>query len=403
MNILHIAASLDPALGGPPRVTARLAAAQAGLGHNVTILSHGDKSVQFSVQQMISGLPCIDRVNFQYMPWSGWRDFYFSNTVKPRLTQLLADNHVIHIHNVWESLNRVVAAAARYRNIPYFIEPNGLLDIWCMEQRKLKKKTALRMGYRRMLDSAAGLCLGNADEAHAINALCLTAPLVIVPLNAIFLEEVAAPPPAGAFGERFPQVADKPFIVFLSRLHHKKGLDYLAESFALFAKSDSQTHLVVVGNDEGAQADFEQRIARHKLTDRVHLVGPLHGVAKWEAFRDARCFILPSRQEGFSIAITEALASGLPAVVSKDCHFPEIAEADAGEVVDLDAASLAAALHRVLDDESRRQQIAANARNLVVTRFNCPTVAATLVQAYQHAIDAAAAPPKRLNGLKKAG
>ena len=104
---------------------------------------------------------------------------------------------------------------------------------------------------------------------------------------------------------------------------------------------------MIAGPDDGARADFEHRIAEARLSHRVHLVGSLHGREKWTAFRDATCFCLPSRQEGFSVAILESLASRTPVVVSDACHFPEVATVGAGQVVELDATAVASALKRV--------------------------------------------------------
>src|SRR5690606_27821051 len=94
--------------------------------------------------------------------------------------------------------------------------------------------------------------------------------------------------------------------------------------------------------------DFRRRVAAAGLSDRVHPVGPIYGAAKYEALVDAACFCLPSRQEGFSIAILEALASRLPVIISDQCHFPEVAESGAGVVCPLEATAVANALLRVL-------------------------------------------------------
>jgi glycosyltransferase involved in cell wall biosynthesis len=268
-----------------------------------------------------------------------------------------------------------------------------MLDEWCMKQRALKKHLALALGYRRMLNGAASILCGNDDEQAAIRKLGLTAPMMNVPLNAVFPDEIASLPARGSFHRRFPALNGAPFLIFLGRLHIKKGLDYLADAFAIFARNDAKHHLVVVGHDEGAQADFTQRIAKAGVQDRVHLVGPLHGAAKWEAFADATAFVLPSRQEGFSIAITEALASGLPVIISKDCHFPDVADAQAGIVADLDAQAFASAFARVCGDHNLRRRMSDAARNLVHSRYNCRTMAQEVVYAYQAALRSSSARP----------
>jgi glycosyltransferase involved in cell wall biosynthesis len=180
-----------------------------------------------------------------------------------------------------------------------------------------------------------------------------------------------------------PALGGRPYFLFLSRLHYKKGLDYLADAFAIVAARNSDVQLVVAGPDDGARADFEGRIAAAKLSDRIHVPGPIYGTEKLSAIAGAACFVLPSRQEGFSMAILEALACGVPAVVSAECHFPEVAEVGAGEVVPLEAAALAAAIGRVLADPDRRRKMGQAGRELVAVRFTWPRIAETSIETYR--------------------
>jgi len=131
---------------------------------------------------------------------------------------------------------------------------------------------------------------------------------------------------------------------------------------------------------------FRQQVARLGLTTRVHIVGPLWGEDKLAAIVDADCFCLPSRQEGFSMAITEVMACGLPVVISEPCHFPEVREAGAGEVVPLDARAIADALERVLQDPQQRQRMGQAGRELVRSRYTWPHIAEQCVRAYRREI-----------------
>src|SRR5262249_20284038 len=156
--------------------------------------------------------------------------------------------------------------------------------------------------YRRMLNRARSLHLGNDDERRLTEPLGLHPKSFIIP-NGIFLSEFDPLPSPGTFCEAHPELRGDPFILFLSRLHHKKGLDILADAFAIVAVKMPKVRLVVAGADDGAKHSFEQRIKALGLTRRVHLVGPLYGRQKLAALVDASSFCLPSRQEGFSIAI----------------------------------------------------------------------------------------------------
>jgi glycosyltransferase involved in cell wall biosynthesis len=176
------------------------------------------------------------------------------------------------------------------------------------------------------------------------------------------------------------------YVLFLSRLHYKKGLDVLAEAFRIVVEGGSEAHLVVAGPDDGAKADFERRIEAAGLTNRVHLPGPIYGPQKLATLAEAACFVLPSRQEGFSVAILEALACGTPAIISTECHFPEVAEVGAGDVVPLDASAIAAALGRVLGDEDLRKRMSKAGRELVAARFTWPRIAEQSIETYSRLI-----------------
>jgi glycosyltransferase involved in cell wall biosynthesis len=241
-----------------------------------------------------------------------------------------------------------------------------------------------------MLDRAAWLHALNADETQAISLLKLRPPIVEL-ANGVFLDEIRPLPPAGSFYAAYPMLAGKPFILFLSRLHPGKGLNWLAEAFAIVAKEHAEAHLVVAGPDYGAREDFERQIAQAGLGERVHLVGPIYGAAKIAAMVDAACFCLPSEHETFSMAITEAMACGTPVVISRTCHYSEVAEVGAGYVVDLDPRQIADALLRLLANPSLRQQMGDAGKSLIESRFTWPTIAQQSLLAYQRALQTPAA------------
>jgi glycosyltransferase involved in cell wall biosynthesis len=382
MRIVHVIGTLDPAAGGPPQVVARLSSAQAALGNDVTVVSTNRDEVRPAVMTMLSSIPGVHRVKLA------------DADDADATARVMAAAQAVHLHGVWEPLLLRVARSARRAGIPYVVRPAGMLDPWSLAQKKWKKRIALALGYRRMLDGAAFIHALNADEARLIGPLGLKCPIEVIP-NGVFLEEIEPPgsglPAPGTFRGAHPELGDDPFVLFLSRLHYKKGLDILADAFARVAASDPKVRLVVAGPDEGARGDFEKRIAaaesklggERNFRGRTHVIGPVYGRAKYEAMVDAACFCLPSRQEGFSVAITEALAVGCPAVITENCHFPEVAEVGAGEVTPLDAGAVADALLRVLSDPRKRQGMGEAGRKLVRERYTWPAIAERTVELYE--------------------
>lgn len=219
------------------------------------------------------------------------------------------------------------------------------------------------------------------DEAGYLRALSIHTSIAVIP-NGIFAEEISDLPSPSLFRNRYPQLGKQPYILFLSRLTTQKGLDILARAFSQFAQSNCAIHLVVAGPDGDMRAEFDERIARDGLGARVHVVGPVYGLEKYSALAGAACFCLPSRNEGFSMAITEALGCGVPVVISRECHFPEVQAAGAGEVVALDSAEIAGALLRLTGDEARRKVASRAARRLVLDNYTWPRIAERMIEAY---------------------
>ncbi len=371
LNILHVITSLDPAAGGPPNVLTRLAAAQALLGHEVSTISIGGPGISERVEKDLAKVPGNHLVKHQYIE--------AGISALKHIAHQVFHFDILHLHGVWDSILYDASAAASISEVPYIIAPHGMLDPWSLSQKKLKKKIALMLWYRRMLNDASALHLLNVDEEDLIAPLNLTCDKHIIP-NGIFLDEIDPLPEKGSFYRKHPELNGKPYILFLGRLHYKKGLDYLASAFTILAKDNPDVHLVVAGPDDGERAGFEEKIRASNLSDRVHLVGPLFGRDKIEAYVDATVFTLPSRQEGFSIAIVEAMACRVPVVISKACHFPEVQQARAGIVTDLIPQQIADAFKQILSspDTSAGQ----SGRTLVETNYTWLSVAKRSIEVY---------------------
>ena len=266
MRITHIISSMDPKQGGPPVVVANLAQAQAELGHTISIgCEHPAANSAFAVFQ----LPTI---RFPF----------------PTSRCSLPDTDVVHMHGVWEPVLPCVARESRKRGIPYLVAPHGMLDPWSLQQRRWKKQLALLFGYRRMLNRASALHVLNVDEGRLIEPLRIDAPRVVIP-NGISPADLEQVPDPARFRAHPNGPGNAPYILFLSRLHYKKGLDYLADAFAVIAKQHPESVLAVVGPDGGAEAAFRNQIEKLGLTSRLRMPGPLFGADKWSAITAQAC------------------------------------------------------------------------------------------------------------------
>ncbi len=381
LHVVHVYNWLDPAYGGPPRVIAGLAAGQQRLGHRVSLIS-SDRLGSAPVEALL-------RAHFDPVPpRTVVRPKFFRPLVnRARLARALADVDVAHLHGIWPPVSLLASQMCRARGIPYVLAPHGSLHGAALSEKRPRKVLGMwALGYGAMVRDAAAIHALNDEEAQGASWVRLPARVEVIG-NGVFPEEFQDLPVDGSFRRTVPSLGDAPYVLFLSRLHWGKGLDLLGEAFGRVAAARPDVHLVVVGQDWGGQADLEAAADRHRYRDRMHLTGPVFGPRKHAAFHDAAVYCLPSRHEGFSIALTEALAWGRPVVVTRACHFPLVTAEGLGVEVDLDAQSLADGLLAVLGDPDAAA-MGGRARALVMARFTWPALAARTVALYRDVIEA---------------
>lgn len=326
MDILHAIRSLDPRLGGPVEVLRQTVAAHARLGH-------------------ASEVACLDAPDDPWVPDQGCtvhalgpgRGIYGS---APGFAPWLAANHarfaVVVVHGLWQyhgnAVWRVLAGGAT----PYVVFPHGMLDPWFKRAYPLKHvKKWLYWSWieRRLLRDAAAVLFTTEEER-----LLARSTFWGYRVREQVVGAGIATPPAdddgrrrAAFLARFPHLADSRILLFLGRIHPKKGCDLLLHAFAA-AADDPALRLVMAGPDQdGWSAELRGLAARLGLAERITWAGMLTGDAKWGALRCAEAFVLPSHQENFGIAVAEALACGTPVLISRRVNiWREVVEDGAG-------------------------------------------------------------------------
>jgi glycosyltransferase involved in cell wall biosynthesis len=198
-----------------------------------------------------------------------------------------------------------------------------------------------------------------------------------------------ADPQRTVFLQRFPHLRGKRLLLFLSRIHPKKGVDLLIEAFAAVASSDPRLQLVIAGPDQlGWQAALQQQAAELGIAERITWPGMLSGELKWGAFRCAELFCLPSHQENFGIVVAEALACGLPVAIAEPVNISaEVAAAGAGLVHGDTTAGTTAALHQWLALPAAEQaQMGRRGAQLFADSFDFASVAGALMPVLESAI-----------------
>lgn len=286
---------------------------------------------------------------------------------RKRLLDEVAAVEGVHIHGLWEEHCFAAAREARSLGKPYVLAAHGMLERWAMRNKRLKKQIYSWLTERENVSRAACLHALTESEAEDYRRFGAKNPIAIVP-NGVKVPSVLSSEP---FLYEFPHLKEKRLVLFLGRIHHKKGLDLLVQAWQTVAPTFSDAHLVIAGPDwENTRREVEKRIAEAGLRPRVTFTGMLDGSMKWCALAACETFVLPSYSEGLSVSVLEAMGAGKPVIVTKYCNVPEVKAFDCGWVIDTDAGELASALSELLRlPAARAALIANNGRQLVAQRF----------------------------------
>lgn len=378
MRILHVTYSLAADQGGPTMVTTRVAAAQAGLGHEVTILTRQSATKETPLPEIAGS----EKVRIERLPAQGTLAKIRGTDCREMLRSLVSSHDVVHVHNIWDPILIHAVNEAKRQQKPTILSPHGILTRWALSEKRLKKLVAMNLAYGRAIhrfDRVHALSRFEEDEMRVFG---WTKPIGIVP-NGVFLSEIDPLPSPGAFRAKHPYLGNDPFILFLSRLHPIKGLPILVDAFQKVLARVPNARLVITGPDFGMQKPIEEQVARLGIADRVHLTGPIFSKDKYAAMVDSSCFCLPSGHEAFSVAIAEAMAARCPAVISEECHFPEAQDAGAGFVVQRTVDGVAEGLLKIMSDPAKGRAMGEAGRRLIEEKFTWEAVARALIKMYQ--------------------
>jgi glycosyltransferase involved in cell wall biosynthesis len=376
VKIAHVTSALGHEGAGLRTVVEALSARQEKVGHEVRVFGLESPSWNAGANAAWTGAPAT------VLPVKGPGAIGYAPSLAPSLLSFGPD--VIHLHGLWTYPSLAAFSVSRKLGIARVISPHGMLDQWALAQSSAKKRAALALFERSNLAGATIHALCNS-EVIAVRALGIRAPITVIPngtdLPAISLEPTTQP----VWHGRLP--SDAHVMLFLGRIHPKKGLASLIQAMAreLATVEAGCWYLVVAGWDqEGHRAELQALVEENDLDDRVHFVGPVFGREKLAALSAAQLFVLPSFSEGLPMSVLEAWACNLPVLMTPQCNLPEGAAARAAWIVEPDPASLAAKLAEVLDMPAEvRAEFGRNGARLVTERFNWEVVEAQFTALYK--------------------
>lgn len=372
---LHVVAGLAPARGGPSYSVPRLCAAlrEAGCAASVLTLQEEEKPAGESVEAFLqdrTGLHPLDGLQAS----AGLRR-------ATRAAAGLAD--IVHAHGLWRMPNVYAGAAAARVGRPLVVSPRGMLAPEALKFSAWKKRIFWALVQGSAYAGAAAWHATSAQEAADIRAFGIRAPIAVIP-NGIDLPFALAD---------HPTEKRRRCLLFLSRLHPKKGLSTLVSAWAKTAPQRPDWDLVIAGPDEGGYRAIVQAQADSEGASRISFLGAVYGVRKDEVLRAADLFVLPTKSESFGIAVAEALACGLPAIVTRGAPWAGLEIERCGWWVDHGPEALAAALLEATSlPAAERRAMGARGHAWMARAFAWNPIATQLLDVYRWLRDGGSTP-----------
>lgn len=314
------------------------------------------------------------------VPGDGFRPA-LDRSLEAPLKEALAGSSVCHVHGMWEAHSLAIGRLAPPLRKPIVTSVHGMLDGWELANKQLKKSVYSFLFARRSLAQSSCLRALSEREAAEYRRYGLTNPIAVVPNGVKAIARVDTTD----FLNRYPQIQGKRVVLFLSRVHHKKGILDLLRAWPSVVERHPDAHLLVAGADfANTEKAARLLVAERNLADAVTFCGVLNGEAKLAALSASFLFCLPSYGEGLSIAALEALSIGLPVVLTDACNIAGITETGAGFVTTNNCSALATSLCDGLClGKDEWQTMSDAARSLARSRYEWGRIGTSMQGVYE--------------------
>ena len=375
MNILHVIPAVAKRYGGPSTAIFPMCRALKDAGCEAqicTTTADGGQTLPVKTNEWID----YQGVKTIFFPAKAG-EFKYSQGLARWLDEQVGYFDLVHIHAVFNHSSIAAARACRKCQVPYIVRPLGSLDPWSMQQKPLKKRLFWRIFGKWMLECAAAVHYTSKGEKGSVETTLNLNHGVVVPLGVSLL--------ANQFTIRDSQFA-MPYILFLSRLHPKKGLEGLIEAFSSLVSEEQFRHwtLLIAGDgDEKYLRLLQRRVRQLGAMTSVKFLGWLNEKEKLSALSGASLFTLPSYHENFGNSVVEAMACGVPVLISANVDLAsEVDEARAGWITAASSSDMAAALKLALTSQEERER-RGQAAKAFAGNYCWPAIARDLLGVYR--------------------
>lgn len=283
------------------------------------------------------------------------------------------DFDLIHLQHVWDPYIHVVAWLARLKGIPYIITPRGMLEPWIMNRNRWKKQLAMFLYQRRDIRKAVVLHATCEMEKNNIRKLGFRNPIVVIP-NGLNISEIKQ-----KTGRPENQIKN---ILFLSRVHPKKGIELLIDAIAQLKPNNLKITIAGEGEPDYVES-LKKQTNERGVSNLFDFVGGVYGNQKWELYQQAELFVLPTYSENFGIVIAEALATGIPVITTTGTPWHELHTERCGWWIELSVENLTYALNEAIHTKPEQlKEMGIRGRKLVEEKYDIKGVGKNIIDLY---------------------
>lgn len=361
MKVIHFIGSIDKSAGGTATYLQMIAAELKSKIKLVVVTGLSPNPL------IMEGLR-IFQLDLNVFRWFRLKE-EFSNILKSENPDL------VHINGIWDPQNYLFQKIAQSLKIKTLISPHGMLEPYILNRNPIKKKIALYLYQRDAIRKANYLHATAQTELDQIRRLGFASPTIVIP-NGIDISEIK---------EYQKRRSSGPLknILFLSRIHPKKGIEVLIESIEKLPELNIKVMIAGEGEPEYVQR-LEELIKRKKLTSKISFLGGVYGKDKWNLYKKADLFVLPTYSENFGIVIIEALAAGVPVITTKGTPWQELETFNCGWWIELSSENLAKTIRTACNLSGTQLKIMGeNGRNLVKNKYEIKAVSEDTMSFYE--------------------
>jgi len=387
LKVLHVIPSISPLRGGPSKAVIDMVRALRETNVDAEIVTtndHGNESLDVPLTTLTDyqGVPVRFFKRFA-PPLNAIREFTYSFGFQRWLKKHIRDYDVVHIHAIFSFCSSYAMLQARKQNVPYIIRPIGQLEKWSLTQSTQRKELYLALLEKDNLNEANAIHFTAESEKNQALERFPNLAAQVIPLG---IELPKLIPNANLEMRKHWSLRDKPTILFLSRLHPKKGIEKLLRS--LFQLETIDFEMIIAGEGEPEYINQLNLLAQQLgIIEKCHFVGFVSGQQKDLLLQGCQLFALTSHSENFGIAVLEAMASGTAVLVSDEVALAQqVREQQLGFVSSLDNNEITQTLRQALTDLDRLNKKGEESRYFVEKNYQWPFIASELKSLYQQII-----------------